>query len=295
MQIDDPMGLGAMGATCAAPNPFNGGFYPQPSEPEHEQGYPPPDPALYDYYATDPTIQAFMQAQQKPQFTFMRRINKMNWDLMANIDVGTIARTGDVASIEYLMQPLAFANITQEDTEYFGSRASLHAFLILQMAVEVLMAKLANIPACPTVQQPQPQQTTPHQIAQYEAKIDLLNKDVRSRDLIINSLTERLKLAEQGRDEAYAQIHALQAKRIRPPKVESDPPTLDRPRQPPLDATEAGLDHMDTEYLEYLQERPQKYRLKRETSSHGATKKRSRREKRHKQEEAESTGSSGWA
>ena len=295
MQIDDPMGLGGMPGPSAVPNPFNAGFYPHAQEAEPEQGYPPPDPALYDYYASDPQMQAFMQAQQKPQFTFMRRINKMNWDLMANIDVETIARTGDVASIEYLMQPLAFANITQQDTEYFGTRASLHAFLILQMAVEVLMAKLANIPANAMPQQPPPQQVTPHQVAQYEAKIDLLNKDIRSRDLIINNLTERLRLAEQGRDEAYAQIQSIQSKRIRPPS-HVDAPTLERPKQETMRAREndeAGLDHMDTEYMEYLQERPHKYRKSK------PVKKSHHKERKHKRDtsscyESETSASSGW-
>lgn len=258
--MDDPMNLNYMQRPSGPPNPFTSGYYPGAAmapESEPEQGYPPPDPALYDYYASDPAMQMYMQSQQKQQFTFMRRINKMNWDLMGNVDVGTIARTGDVSSVEYLMQPVAFANITQEDADMFGNRAALHAFLILQMGVEVLLNKMANMPAAgPRAPPPQPEMQ-PHQIAQYEAKINLLNKDIASRDMIINSLTERLRMAEQSRDEAYAQLQSRQAKTSKAKTQRHTKTAVAAPETPQkLEETEAGADHLHTEYMKYLREKP---------------------------------------
>jgi hypothetical protein len=247
-------------------NPFGGAYFQPRADPEPEQGYLPPDPAFYDYYSTDPTLQAFAQSQQKPQYTFMRRINKMNWEFLGNIDVGAIARTGDLGSVEYLMHPVAFANITKDDAAMFGSRGALHAFLLLQMAVEVLLSKLASVPASAAPPQPQPQ-IHPHQIAQSDAKIELLTRDVKSRDAIITSLNDRLRIAEQGRDEAYASIQALQAKKMVMPTAE--PPTREpRRARPAPELTETGMDHIDTEYRDYLQNRPQKKAVKRQRSGH---------------------------
>ncbi|OHT11079.1 hypothetical protein TRFO_04014 [Tritrichomonas foetus] len=251
---------------CSAPNPFNCNYFspdlqPQPEfEYEQEQGYMPPDPALYNFYSPE---QQFMQPQQ-PRYTFLRRINKMNWDLLANVDVGTIARNGDTASVEYLMQPLAFANITQEDMQQFGSRSALHAFLILQMAVELLMGKLNAAVPPPQQQQAQAQQVNPQQIAQYEARINLLNKDIKARDMIISNLSDKLKFAEQARDEAYSQLqtnikHPMKIAAAKMSNVNSDYmiPTKEKVKMSTIPGNnETGALHLDTEYFEYLQNKP---------------------------------------
>lgn len=54
------------------------------------------------------------------------------------------------------MQSIAFANITQEDIDQFGSRSSLHAFLILQMGVEILLVNSSCSPI--GIQNPPPTQ-----------------------------------------------------------------------------------------------------------------------------------------
>lgn len=88
---------------CSAPNPFNGNYFSRDLEPQTEvdfcpeEGYLPPDPALYNFYSPE---QQFMQPPQKPRYTFLRRINKMNWDLLNSVDVSTIARNGETASAE---------------------------------------------------------------------------------------------------------------------------------------------------------------------------------------------------
>jgi hypothetical protein len=157
----------------------------------------------------------------------MRPINKVNWELISRIDVGTIARTGDISSVQYLLHPVAFAKITQDHTEFFGSRGSLHAFLILQMGVDLLLSKLASIVPNQPAQPPVAAQIPPQQAARYDAKIELLNRDVKSRDAITNSLSEKLRAVEKERDEVSASAAARdekpkQALKSRP-KPESKP------------------------------------------------------------------------
>lgn len=264
MFTQQQLGAPASQPYCAAPNPFNFNYFSPNMQPqtememEPEEGYLPPDPALYNFYSPE---QQFMQLQQQPQpprFTFLRRINKMNWDLIANVDVGTIAKTGDTASIEYLMQPIAFANITQEDMKQFGTRSALHAFLILQMAVEILLSKLNT--SCATQAPPQPQVSQPQassQVAQYEARINLLNKDIKARDMIISNLSDKLKFAEKAKEEAYQQLRS----KIKNPTdsfIENHIPTKEKVKMSTItDANnETGAVHFDTEYYEYLQQKP---------------------------------------
>jgi hypothetical protein len=274
----------------AASNPFNVGYFPAGvstvPEPEQEEGYPPPDPALYNFHASDPLMQGFFQPQQKREFQFARRINKMNWELIGNINVGQIAVTGDVASVEYLMPSIAFANITQEDAEIFGSRPALHAFLLLQMSVEILLAKLANIPTTPPPAAPQ-LAVTPHQIAQYEAKIDLLTKDIKARDSLISNLAEKLRVIEANCvSPEFESIPAIPKKHNKASDVEVSVPKRRTPKQPVMEVekpvkldvlkrpsrgtlgrTESGADHLDTAYQEYLEAVPARFRPKTSSTS----------------------------
>lgn len=280
---------------CAAPNPFNCNYFSPDMQPqagmemEPEEGYLPPDPALYNFYSPE---QQFMQMPQQPQpppFTFLRRINKMNWDLIANVDVGTIARTGDTASIEYLMQPIAFANITQEDMKQFGSRSALHAFLILQMAVEILLSKLNTSAAVqqPPAQPQPPQTQSTSQAAQYEARISLLNKDIRARDMIISDLTEKLKFAERTKEEAYKQLRSKAKNPQLDSFIDSQIPTKEKVKTSTIidSNNETGAIHYDTEYYEYLQQKPIiKFKRKSHHSSSKASDSRSHHSRRSESE-----------
>jgi hypothetical protein len=101
----------------------------------------------------------------------------------------------------------------------------------------------------------------PHQAAQYEARIELLNRDVKSRDEIINSLTEKLRAAEHQRDEEAAPPQKKPRPKAKP--AAKPPPKADRPHRRKVDVpdenSEDGADHLDTEYRRYLAERPKKY------------------------------------
>lgn len=184
------------------------GCSPQPQIGNMNQFISESQQQMVNFPYIDPNQQQQYQQQNIPYY-FMRRINKMNWDMMANIDVATISKTNDTVSIDFLMRHIAFANITSDDTEMFGSRASYHAFLLLQLSVEYLLFKLNNIPQPQYI--PVPQQTTPSSssIANYEARIDMLNKDINSRDMIINQLTDRINHIEAERDELIAQLSSL--------------------------------------------------------------------------------------
>lgn len=176
---------------------YNQGYqqYPNQGYGQQQQGY---QNQQYPYQMGDP-MQMGPNGMGMP-YEFRRRINKMNWEMIGNVDVATIARTNDIQSIEFLMGPVAFANITPDDSDNFGSRAGLHAFLILQLAVEYLIYKISTIPPPQPQFQPQQQQQpqiSPQSAATYEARIDILMKDIKSRDLIINSLSDKLRDAEK--------------------------------------------------------------------------------------------------
>ena len=237
------------------PPGYYGQQQPQPSQ---FGGYPgQPFPNYQNYQFGDPSMPMGPPQNIAAPYEFRRRINKMNWDMLAKIDVATIAKTNDVQSIEFLMSPIAFANISNEDSEHFGSQACLHAFLLLQLSVEYLLFKLNTTPVPSFVQQSRMQQPPSQQqqnqlITNYEARIDLLNKDIKTRDILINSLSEKMRKAESERD-------ALKAKMQMKTKVNesysditneiSEIPVKQHKKKRKND--ESGLLHQDSELEEY--------------------------------------------
>jgi len=197
------------------------------------------------------------QPNTNPPYHFVRRINKMNWEMMGNIDVGTIAKNNDVASIDFLMRSIAFANITPDDIEQFGSRASLNSFLLLQLSVEYLLFRLNTIPIPPKGYQKPQENKESHLISHFESRIDLLNKDIKSRDMIIESLTEKLHKAENERDLAVSKLRNLK-KRVISKKTDAKKDINESVKKPHVDISseEPGSIHVDTEYLEYLRDHP---------------------------------------
>jgi hypothetical protein len=73
----------------------------------------------------------------------------LNWNLVQDIDIGEITRNLDVSQLEYLVQHVAFANITDEDRQRFPDRAALKAFLLLQLGVEYLTHLKRPLPTQP--------------------------------------------------------------------------------------------------------------------------------------------------
>jgi hypothetical protein len=73
----------------------------------------------------------------------------MNWNLVSEIDVGEITRTLDLNQLEYLVQHIAFANITDADSRRFTDKATLKAFLLLQLGVEYLTHLKRPLPTQP--------------------------------------------------------------------------------------------------------------------------------------------------
>ena len=216
-------------------------------------------------------------------YEFRRRINKMNWDMIGKVDVATIAKTNDVQSIEFLMSPIAFANISVEDNEHFGSQACLHAFMILQLSVEYLLFKLNTTPPPSYFQQQQQQQNQfnqqsqpqniPNQtITNYEARIDLLNKDIKTRDMLINSLSEKMRQAENERDALRAKLQSMtnQGKEVTDISDEiSEIPVKRNPKKRSA-RDETGLLHPDSDLEEY---RENKLKIKSKASKKSSSRK----------------------
>lgn len=73
----------------------------------------------------------------------------LNWNLIDDVNVDQIARDMDVNSLEYLVQHIAFANLTDADTQRFGSRGALKAFKLLQLGVEYLTHLKRPLPTQP--------------------------------------------------------------------------------------------------------------------------------------------------
>jgi hypothetical protein len=73
----------------------------------------------------------------------------MNWNLVQEIDVGEITRNLDVNQLEYLVQHVAFANITDADSRRFTDKATLKAFLLLQLGIEYLTHLKRPLPTQP--------------------------------------------------------------------------------------------------------------------------------------------------
>ncbi|EAY05752.1 hypothetical protein TVAG_100750 [Trichomonas vaginalis G3] len=281
-------------------NPMNAGS-PYPGNYQNQSfqqypGYPQQPNQQYPQQRGDPMMGMNPQGNYGMPFEFTRRINKMNWEMIGNVDVLTIARTNDIQSIEFLMGPVAFANIGQDDGENFGSRAGLHAFLILQLAVEYLLFKIRTMPP-PQPMMPPPQQQpqiSPQSQVTYEARIDILTKDIKSRDLIINSLSDKLREAEKTINSLKAKLSS--AKESQKSQKKQDPSlsqisikSIDFPEASSvsnkkskrnltkeisaIDPDESGLVHPDTEYVDYNQNK-MKIKSKPESKRKGSSKSR---------------------
>ena len=73
----------------------------------------------------------------------------LNWSLIDDVNVDQIARDMDVSSLEYLVQHIAFANLTDADAQRFGSRGAVKAFKLLQLGVEYLTHLKRPLPTQP--------------------------------------------------------------------------------------------------------------------------------------------------
>ena len=187
------------------------------------QATPPPEPfsppPLYPWNSVPG------QCPYHAWTSFTRRLGQLNWDWLGNVDVTRIGETGDVASIEYLMNQIAFANITERDTKEFRSRGALHAFMILQIAVEHLIRENAALRKAsgPPIT-PDPDLTS---------QIELLKRDIRSRDVIIDNLTEQVESLRHERNEALAVNDTLRRREVRLGNTRRSAPTTTYTKRTP--------------------------------------------------------------
>ncbi|KAH0795836.1 zinc finger protein [Histomonas meleagridis] len=90
--------------------------------------YQMPYPIYHQVVSMDPS----------PSFRWCPRKMPMNWNLIEDVNVEQIARDMDVSSLEYLVQHIAFANLTEKDYQRFNDKSVLKAFKLLQLGVEYL-------------------------------------------------------------------------------------------------------------------------------------------------------------
>lgn len=150
-------------------------------------------------------------------FPFRKRVARINFNSLNNVDVLQLSKNGDVLYLQQLLYPLIFSNITQEDGEQFGSRGALHAFMILQLAVEYYMGVVYSLnEKLNQLQKPEKpkKEENPTQIMKLEAQIQCLKKDIESRDLIIDNLSEKVADLKQERNKLKVQLDSLKAKEI---------------------------------------------------------------------------------
>ena len=198
-----------------------------------------PNPQYY-FSPNAVTAEAGIYTTQPPSFAplnliqpfhFSKRIAKLDFQSIGNVDVTKIAKTGDILSVQQLLYPIAFANITQEDAPKFGTRGALHSFLILQMAVEYLIGVVNSLLSKTPPQNVKPkdpcsQPNDPLKTMNYEAQIQMLKKDIQSRDLIIENISDKLSDCQAERDALREKLNVMKERKKQErlnPIIENEP------------------------------------------------------------------------
>lgn len=101
------------------------------------------------YQMPYPVYHQVVNMDPSPSFRWCPRKMPLNWNLIEEVDVDKIAQDMDVSSLEYLVQHIAFANISSADTQRFGNRGALKAFKLLQLGVEYLTHLKRPLPTQP--------------------------------------------------------------------------------------------------------------------------------------------------
>lgn len=101
------------------------------------------------YQSPYPVYHQVVSLDPSPSFRWCPRKMPMNWNMISDVDVQAIVSNMDVNSLEYLVQHIAFANITDNDAARFGDRGALKAFQLLQLGVEYLTHLKRPLPTQP--------------------------------------------------------------------------------------------------------------------------------------------------
>ena len=96
-----------------------------------------------------PVYHQVVSMDPSPSFRWCPRKMPMNWSLIEDVNVDEIIRSMDISSLEYLVQHIAFANLSDSDAQRFGNRGSLKAFKLLQLGVEYLTHLKRPLPVQP--------------------------------------------------------------------------------------------------------------------------------------------------
>jgi len=98
-----------------------------------------PDKAIEKQYHTYNNKQILYVPRDITHYWFPRR-NDTPLHIIEQVNVDTIARSGDIYSVEHYMKLINFTN----PPKMFGTQSSTNAFLILQLGAEYLQALKCN-------------------------------------------------------------------------------------------------------------------------------------------------------
>ena len=172
--------------------------------------YQMPYPVYHQVVSLDPS----------PSFRWCPRKMPMNWNLLRDVDVDAIVKNMDIDSLEYLVQHVAFANLTNDDMKKFTSIDSLKAFKLLQLGVEYLTHLKRPLPAQPdssdlrkALSESQ-QRVEELQTLLYQS--ELKREKAESSAAIYKRRFNALRLQVQERDDEEGEIKGVDAKAIDP-------------------------------------------------------------------------------
>lgn len=74
------------------------------------------------------------------EFSFRQRFGKINWDQIYNLDLDSILSTGDIESLQPIIENLTYSTLDREDLERIHNSNVVKVFKLSQLAVEYLMS-----------------------------------------------------------------------------------------------------------------------------------------------------------
>jgi hypothetical protein len=75
----------------------------------------------------------------EPTFTFKQRAGRLNWRQIQGLDLSRIVETGDVVSLQSVLENITYASLDREDLERFSDSSLIKLFKLSQLSIEYLM------------------------------------------------------------------------------------------------------------------------------------------------------------
>lgn len=82
---------------------------------------------------------SFNLKSSESNFTFKQRAGRLNWRQIQGLDLNRIIETGDVLSLQSMLENIAYASLDREDLERFSDSSLMKLFKLSQLSIEYLM------------------------------------------------------------------------------------------------------------------------------------------------------------